>query len=308
MQTYFAPGKVLLSGEYLVTRGFDGLALPVNKGQWLQIWEFNTPNNQTDFLVYQAKDMHGNTWFETKLSLPDLNVMSEEQSDNHPLADILKMANSSRWISGTSYRLETRLEFERSWGLGSSSTFVKLMSDWLQLNPFEVQFKFFGGSGYDIASAILGKPLVYSKINNAPQWKSWQLNPQLTQHWNVVFLGKKANSRDSVNGVSSLLDELKNNEIFSAQWRHLSKMVEQAEELVQLEAGLEMMQLFLSQSIPLKTPYQYLNIKPISKGLCKWLGAWEGDMILANNQLMEHYEEVFYSFMSMPWNELIVNE
>ncbi len=41
MQSYYAPGKILLVGEYAVTKGFEGLAVPVKAGQWMDVWEFN---------------------------------------------------------------------------------------------------------------------------------------------------------------------------------------------------------------------------------------------------------------------------
>ena len=62
MKSFYAPGKVLLTGEYLVLNGFDAIALPTNVGQTLQVWEFDTPGQQQDFMIFEAKDQLGEVW------------------------------------------------------------------------------------------------------------------------------------------------------------------------------------------------------------------------------------------------------
>ncbi len=38
---YYAHGKLLISGEYLVLSGAEALAVPLKKGQWLEVEEAN---------------------------------------------------------------------------------------------------------------------------------------------------------------------------------------------------------------------------------------------------------------------------
>jgi hypothetical protein len=75
-----------------------------------------------------------------------------------------------------------------------------------------------------------------------------------------------------------------------------------------LEASLEMYQKILSQSLELPTPYDVLEIEPIAQGLCKWLGAWGGDMILVNNTVLETYHLKFEKFEKIGWNQLVINQ
>ena len=60
MRSYFAPGKIMLTGEYLVMNGFECLAVPTKLGQWMHVWEFETPEASPDFIIYQAKDLNEN--------------------------------------------------------------------------------------------------------------------------------------------------------------------------------------------------------------------------------------------------------
>jgi hypothetical protein len=57
--------------------------------------------------------------------------------------------------------VETHLEFDRSWGLGSSSTLISNIALWANINPYLLLEQSFGGSGYDVACAQANGPLLY---------------------------------------------------------------------------------------------------------------------------------------------------
>lgn len=309
MKSYFAPGKVMLTGEYLVLNGFESFALPTYSGQLMQVWDFETPGAQNDFLLFVAKDHEGQIWLQCRLELPTIEILECDESQSIEIERIQKIfqkADLSTWKIGQSYRIETSLQFNRLHGLGSSSTLIALLAQFLKLDALELQFDIFGGSGYDVAVAIAQKPIVYWLSESDSNWDFWSLNPELTTEWEVVFCGKKMDSRKSIHSVQDKLNEIAEDDFYTAQFDHILQLTKQAKDIISLEASLEMYQKLLSDSIELDTPYQALNIAPINRGLCKWLGAWGGDMILVNKIILDSYPEAFRGMDRISWNKLIV--
>lgn len=75
------------------------------------------------------------------------------------------------------------------------------------------------------------------------------------------------------------------------QLQQVCAAVKMASQVPMLEAGLEMWQAILAMSLGLETPYQYFKFQPTKGGLCKWLGAWGGDMLLINEIFAESEQE-----------------
>jgi len=334
MQSFYAPGKILLVGEYTVTKGFEGLAVPVKSGQWMDVWEFDSPGNAEDRFIFNALDSHGASWFSESFDIARLKqnaasvqlsesknpsensehnsesiIKSSIESNNEShLSKLLALVPASFWKPGKSYRFETRLEFDRSSGLGSSSTFVQLMSNYFKLDPFQVQDLVFGGSGYDVAIAAVQKPLIYWRNEQGVHFRQWKLNSELTKDWKVVFLGNKVNSRTSTSQVSDMLEDLSNDENYRMQIQKIIEIVRDAQELMALETGIEMYQMFLSQLLGMVTPYTYFGVKPLPRGVCKWLGAWGGDMLLVNSVVWDAYYSLWNGCEVKNWNDLVINE
>lgn len=351
MQSYYAPGKILLVGEYAVTKGFEGLAVPVKAGQWMDVWEFNSPGNAEDRLIFNALDSKGATWFSESFDIeflkrnsanarisedskqtanaenasisndskqtanaaeisytedsPSTNSLTDSE-DSH-LLKVLALVDPTFWKPGKSYRFETRLEFHRNSGLGSSSTFIELLSRYFKLDPFQVQDKVFGGSGYDVAIAAVQKPLIFWRTENDIHFRQWSLNPELTKDWKVVFLGNKVNSRTSTSQVNDMLDDLAKDENYQMQIQKIIEIVRDAKELMAVETGIEMYQMFLSQLLGMVTPYTFFGVKPLPRGVCKWLGAWGGDMLLVNSVVWDAYYSLWNGCEVKNWNDLVIS-
>ncbi len=310
MQSFYAPGKILLNGEYTVLVGFEGMALPVKCGQWLDSWVFNTPAAAIDTLYYQALDENDQPWFQLSVSLDDLLPSSDIISTDKPVAEtflkLLNLVPDGFFESGKSIRLVTRLEFNRNSGLGSSSTFVALMSQFFGLNAQWVQAELFGGSGYDVAIAQVQKPLVFWRNQQGVHFRPWKLSSSLTQQWHIVFWGDKVNSRNSSAAVKETLDQLSADTAYKMQLEKILSLTRDAQDIPTLETSLEMMQMFLSQLLGLETPYQSLGLKPVSQGLCKWLGAWGGDMLLVNKKILQEYPSIFKNKTVVAWNDWVI--
>lgn len=307
----------MLCGEYAVTIGVEALAVPVQLGQWMYVWEFNSPLGG-DRLIWEAKEKDGSTWLNEHFSLPLLSDFVESSvsdelegqllrnTDRNVIKKMLGLVASDFWKAGKSYRIETQLEFNRNSGLGSSSTMISNFARYTGLDAQWLQQQVFGGSGYDVAVAEVGKGLVFWKQNDVAHWGPWSLSTQLTENWQVVFLGQKQNSRDSLSQVKIRLQEIQNDNFLLHQLQQILAAVKMASEVPMLEAGLEMWQAVLSMGLDLETPYQHFGFQPIKGGVCKWLGAWGGDMLLVNAVFAEKQREALSVYTSVSWNELVL--
>ena len=308
MQTYFAPGKILLAGEYTVLLGLEALAVPVKQGQWLEFFAFSTPENQPRILYFKAIDSEGLTWIENRYDLEEQVWLEPTTPELEPFSKVLTKVPDEFWEENRSYRLETRLEFGRETGLGSSSTFIALMAECFRLDPQKLQEEIFKGSGYDVAIACLGKPITFWRNEQGAHYRSWNIQPKLTEDWRVVFLGEKVDSRKSASAILETLANMLSEPFYKQQFERVLNIVRDADNTQSIEAALEMYQLLLAQLLDMNTPYKEFNLTPVKQGLCKWLGAWGGDMILVNNTLFEKELDFFSDFESVRWNELVKYE
>lgn len=294
----------MLCGEYAVTIGVEALALPVSAGQWMHVWEFDSPASQ-DRIIWEAKELGGETWLNEGFALPLVDSVEEDSVERKTLIKLLLMAPKEIWKSGKSYRIETQLEFDRKSGLGSSSTLVSNFAQFAKLDAQHLQHEVFGGSGYDVAVGSVGRGLVFWKDGDENHWGPWSLNASLTENWFVVFLGEKQNSRASLNNVKERLQEIQQDDFMLHQLQQVAGAVKMAQQITMLEAGLEMWQALLGMSLCLETPYQQFGFQPVKGGLCKWLGAWGGDMLLVNQTFLTTQSAQLKSYTIQPWNLLV---
>ena len=308
MQTFFAPGKILLAGEYAVLLGLEAHAVPVKQGQWMEFFAYKTPPDTANTLHFKALDDLQSVWLDNTYNLDLRQWQSEVSPELNAFDRVLHCVADSFWQPQTSYRMETRLEFGRETGLGSSSTFIALMAQCFLLDPQVLQDQIFKGSGYDVAVASLGKPLSFWRNEQGAHFRQWQLPATLTQDWFVVFLGNKVNSRHSAAEIIENLKEVLAEPFYKQQFERVLGIVRDADTTASVEAALEMYQLLLAQLVNMDTPYKQFGLKPVKQGLCKWLGAWGGDMLLVNNTFLEQENPFFESYHIVPWNELVSHE
>jgi mevalonate kinase len=306
MKSYYAAGKVMLIGEYAVKLGIEALALPVRKGQHLRVWEYDSPSE--DSFIYQAYDNEGARFVDLQLKLPFVAADFESSDDSRFIRQTLAFTPPSFWKEGKSYRFETQLEFDRSSGWGSSSTFVALWAKATGMDAQPLQQALLGGSGYDVAVAELGKPLVFWIREDQPHWDTWSLNPDWTQEWMLLNPGKKVDSRKSMESVAQALEAMAENPFMMGQLQKMVDALKNAGQKAMLESGLEWWQALLASQIGLPTPYQQLNLSPVKGGLCKWLGAWGGDTLLVNRTFYEAHKINFEAWQSWAWNDIVINE
>ena len=145
-------GKILLTAEYLVLDGASSIALPSKLTQELFITKCNEK-----IIDWQSFDEKNNLWFQEKFILVNekLNYVGEKNPISEKvlslLKHILKLKGPDNLMGN---KLVNILNFNRQWGLGSSSTFVNNLAKWAKIDPYELLFSTFSGSGFDIHAVI----------------------------------------------------------------------------------------------------------------------------------------------------------
>lgn len=198
MQQYYSNGKLLLTGEYVVLDGALSLALPTKFGQSLKVSKLSEPK-----LKWNSFDHKKAIWLDHEFAIIDGRLPSLQTNNAliNRLLDILKAAQSLnpgflKFEKG--FAIETHIDFDRTWGLGTSSTLINNIANWLNIDPYLLLEKTFGGSGYDIACASSDSPITYQIYNGMREVTNVGFNPPFKEHLYFVYLNKKKNSRDAI--------------------------------------------------------------------------------------------------------------
>lgn len=278
-------GKLLLTGEYFVTEGAVALALPTLLGQKLDVSE-NPDNNAV--LIWKSYTNDQKIWFEASFDLQTLEVQSadgEEDAENvaQTLQNILKEArklNSSFLSESKGLLAKSELEFDRNWGLGSSSTLITMIASWADVDPFKLLDKTFGGSGYDIVAATAEGPMLFQNFNGNNRWDSSGFNPAFKNQLYFVYLGKKQDTREAVVHYSiTPADERGKPLPRITQITH--DIAQYTDNLADFDALIEEHET-LVQSIIKQPRAKELYFKDYW-GEIKSLGGWGGDFVLATS-------------------------
>lgn len=286
MASFHANGKFLLSGEYLVLQGARALALPLNLGQSLEVTTINDKNGMIHWDAYTPKGF----WFASILSKHDFTVHASDDMDKADnlsrIFKAIKSLNPNILQDENDYFFTTRLEFDKDWGLGSSSTLISLLTQWANVNPYELLKMTMGGSGYDIACATASQPIFYQIKNGAPSVETADFNPVFKDKLYFVYQGHKQSSGKEVKSFKERAQKFD----YSSECSEISEISEKLiktasfNDFCALLTRHEAIMSHCLEQTPLKSYY------PDFKGTIKSLGAWGGDFFLAATELSE--EEV----------------
>ena len=276
-QTFYSNGKLLLTGEYLVLDGAKALALPTKMGQNLQVVTHDKPT-----ISWKSFDADGTIWFEYELELDAIINYKEaaESSVKNTLLTILHHAHllqPSFFQETVGYQIETALTFPKKWGLGTSSTLINNLAQWLKIDAFELLNNSFGGSGYDIACAQNDTPIFYQLENQKPNVTPLDFQPEFVTNLYFVYLNQKQSSKNAIAAYYNKKHEkLKQN---IANINKLSDAVATAKNIKSFANALQLHENELSAILELLTVQEALFSD--FDGVVKSLGAWGGDFILA---------------------------
>jgi mevalonate kinase len=268
-----ANGKILLTSEYFILDGAKGIALPTKLGQTLSV-------NENESFQYEAYLNDETLWFRYD---PKNNENESILLLNKALDYILKN-NENQDVNALKGAFKTRLEFDKNWGLGSSSTFVALLSDYFNFDAFNLNRYLFNGSGYDIACAFASHPILYQRQDEMHQsFDEIHLNEVVTNHLFFVYLNKKQNSRNAINYYNSInsiskkdiikdLNQISDSLLNNSEKKEWIYLLNQHEEIISKSLKLDKISNTLGEKMPFFT---------------KSLGAWGGDFILCISEESE---------------------
>ena len=258
-------------------------------------------------LLWKSLDVDFKPWFEGDFELPGLTFI---QGTNRELGlriqqilEAICTLSPTFLLNQTSLTVETRLEFPRLWGLGSSSTLICLLSEWAGVDPFKLLKSTFGGSGYDVAAAVQPGPFTY-RVGHPPEVTPVSFQPPFLDQLYFVYLGQKQDSREGIARyrerqpvAASLIDQVSALTQSFLTCRDLSDF----EQLIRDHEALVGDFLALPRA-----RNQYF---PDFWGEIKSLGAWGGDFVLATSARSQQETQVYFNergfSVFLPYSNLI---
>ena len=309
MKQFYSNGKLLLTGEYFVLDGVKSLAIPTKYGQSLTVNSLHEKQ-----LVWAAFTQEGDCWLEVVFDLPKIRLVSasfntNEEGNSDTLAENLakilwetKKLNPDFINVNEGLLVKTQLNFNRNWGLGTSSTLINNIANWAKVNPYKLLEATFGGSGYDIACAQHNSPILYTKTTSQPIVEEINFNPNFKEQLYFVYLNKKQNSREGIQRFKALKGKLT---FEQKQISSLTEAISKADNLLDFEKLLFEHEKLVSKTIQLK-PVQELLFSDYF-GQTKSLGAWGGDFILAtgNSNTPLYFKQKGFETV-IPYKDLIL--
>lgn len=302
--TYYSNGKLLITGEYLVLNGAHALALPTKFGQSLHI----TPSSEINKIKWNSLDADGTSWFNTNLHFEDIinnTDFEEEDPIKNTLTEILHQAykqNQNFLNQDLGYNIETKLTFPRNWGLGTSSTLINNLAQWLNIDAFQLLRESFGGSGYDIACAQNNTPIIYHLENEVPKVKIIDFDPSYKKHIYFVYLNVKQNSRHAIQNYMNKQQFLTNE---TERITRLTNQLIIESEINNVFNLIEKHEVILSNILELETVKERLFSD--FDGVIKSLGAWGGDfiMVLSKENPSDYFKSKGFNTI-LAYNEMIL--
>ena len=275
-QTFYSNGKLLISSEYLVLDGAKALALPTKFGQDLIVEE-----GKNKEIVWKSFDKDNSIWFNETLLFSEIieKKTFESLTEKNTLIAILHEAfllNPDYINLSEGYNVTTQLTFPKFWGLGTSSTLINNIAQWIKIDAFTLLKNSFGGSGYDIACAQNNTPILYQLESGKPIVESVVFNPSFTNQLYFVYLNKKQSSK---NAIASYYKKQNNIVLFITKINTITNTILLSKEIESFISEIENHEIILSEILETKTVKETLFSD--FSGTIKSLGAWGGDFVLA---------------------------
>ena len=280
-------GKLLITSEYLVMKGATALAIPAKLDQELTIKSTNT-----DFIYWESFDKNNLIWYKEKFFLDKGSLIYHGKKNKISdliirLFDYIHRFNDPKKSIGNEFIW--KLNFDRNWGLGSSSTLINNLSKWAKVNPYKLLFSVFNGSGYDIACCDKSNPIIFQKKDDYLSFSNTTFNPNFLNNLFLVFLNKKQNTQKSVQNF------LKNDAHYIEEINQINNIVngiQNVKGLTAFESLIERHEKIIANILQIPT-IQNEKFPKYNYGIIKSLGSWGGDFVLAtgDERNMDYFRE-----------------
>nr|MBM3931420.1 hypothetical protein [Sphingomonadales bacterium] len=324
-----------MSGEYVVLDGATAFGLASRMGQSMSVFRGSEPG----CLRWTALDHLHNPWLQANYRILDGQWSVGEVSDKAAEASsILQNWLQAAWTlmakpgegsvsgyEGASWNdilhtegltVQTQLDFARSWGLGSSSTALALLAQWLGVDARRLYALTTNGSGYDLEVAMQNSSILYRlpegrAIPNSPSPAPLEpivqpiayRSPQGGALWLVDPGGKQISAKEVVryrnldtNQRMAHVEEISSLSIALATCQDVTMMLdffEQHDAVLEKLLGQPCLQRSAGNGFP---------------GRLKSLGAWGGDLFLAVSPCPEdalHWLENQANWSIYPFEQLV---
>lgn len=281
-----APGKLLISGEYMVMHGSQALALPLNPGQTLQRIKSGDRRSFSWHAFWNDKP-----WFHADFDPFTLDIL--ETTDRAKAGYLQRLLRACVDLDPqfqkelSLWDVKTRLDFSPAWGLGSSSSLTVLMAQWAEIHPLDLHFRISEGSGCDVACAMTGKPVVYSLREDGPQVRPVSFHPAFADQIYFVWLGSK---QPTASHLAELDGRFHPGFEDILRFSGFTRGMLEAVELRDFRMLMEEHEARLSEL----TGWERVSTRfPGLQGSVKSLGAWGGDFVMIaseqNQAALFHY-------------------
>src|SRR5690554_2835958 len=131
LAVYYASGKLLLFGEYLVLRGTKSLAIPLSTNQRLSLYSL-----EEEGVLWQVFS-EDKRWIEVRFSA-DLEIITATDEQQalliQRLLRLIQVQNPS--IDLAKKHFQFHIAFNKEFGFGTSSTFLSLLSQWSGVDAY----------------------------------------------------------------------------------------------------------------------------------------------------------------------------
>ncbi len=255
----------------------------------------NVKQTRKSDLFWKSYDPEGNEWFFAQISLYDFSAVktTDEKKANY-LQKLLKSAvrlNSEFLSKWNGFDVKTYLEFDKDWGLGSSSSLTYMVAQWADVNPLLLHFKCYNGSGYDVACAGAELPITYQLIDDTINYTEIDFNPSFKDNLYFVHLNQKQSSKTAIEGYMKTVKKRK------AMAKKLTKITESVLKCSTLPSFIGLMkehEAIIQEHVGLDSVSNLLNLTDFEGGI-KSLGAWGGDFILAASDAGPDYVKSYFA-------------
>jgi mevalonate kinase len=302
-KTFYSNGKLLITGEYVVLDGAKALALPTKFGQNLII-----EKSESGLIEWKSYDYDKSIWFEETISFSSIVEKKNYEAIHNiknTLIEILHEAyrlNSDFISESKGYKITTELTFPKFWGLGTSSTLINNIAQWLKIDAYELLKSSFGGSGYDLACAQNDTAIIYQLVDEKPLIKTISFNPDFSDKIYFVYLNRKQSSKSA---IASYLDKQGNIGPAIKKINTITEQIIDAKEPKEFALALQKHEIEMSNILQQETVQEtYFDD---FRGVIKSLGAWGGDFVLAiaKENPTVYFKERGYNVV-IPYNEMIL--
>ena len=260
-------------------------------------------------VTWKSYDHNGEIWFEGSFDLLGFDpIKFSDETIALGIKKILKSAcreNSDFLSKWKKYRVETKLEFPLEWGLGSSSTLIHCVAQWADVNPFDLFFRVYKGSGYDVACAGATQPISYQMTEEALRFGNVAFDPIFKDKLYFIYSGQKQKTSEGIALYNSNVKEKKGT---ISKLNTLTTAITKSKDLKSFEKLMDQHETVISSSLELpKVQDQHFTDY---WGKTKSLGAWGGDFILATSNKSQEETRTYFNEKGfnvfIPYNDMVL--